>query len=228
MSQTESPFKTSGIVALTDADGDALYGRVIGESLLSETNDRLVRLRLRAIFGGGTGKFLGATGAATVEGAAYFLTELNGTATWSLEGHLTLPHPVEVVFDSELEINTQENSLVIRGDGFSEALGELQYTFEGNVDLDSLPASVSGQATLTDADGDQLVTGSDAALGWVSPQPDASMLALRQTLAFTYGTGKFTNASGSISTEGTGVLLEEDEERLFGSVSLKLQGGLRR
>jgi hypothetical protein len=85
-----TPFPIVGVTTIKDADGDELYATTTGTVTPAKHDPTLVRLDYDYVFTGGTGKFRRASGRAHVFGCAVFQTALTGTASWCMEGRLSL------------------------------------------------------------------------------------------------------------------------------------------
>lgn len=87
---SSAPYPIDGTTTFTDLDGDELHARTTGHVIPNDKDPTLVELDYRCAFTGGTGKFVGASGNARVLGAAVFVDQVSGTASWCLDGDLSL------------------------------------------------------------------------------------------------------------------------------------------
>jgi hypothetical protein len=77
---------------LTSSDGaDSLEFDAEGTATFDPTNPLFANITYQVSFVGGTGKFVGAKGKATMEVTAMFTSQLAGLANWTMKGVVTTP-----------------------------------------------------------------------------------------------------------------------------------------
>ena len=92
----EQPIRIVSTVpwTLTSSDGvNSLRFGAEGIATLDPVNPLFANLTYNVKFVGGTGRFAGATGTATMEVTAEFTSQLGGLANWTMRGVVITPQP---------------------------------------------------------------------------------------------------------------------------------------
>jgi len=82
------PLALAGSAIFMAADGTTLKAALVGEGTPDPASARFLNFHYRATFNGGSGPLANARGEGDINGAALFVTELSGKATWKLKGHI--------------------------------------------------------------------------------------------------------------------------------------------
>ena len=86
------PFKVSGTMQLTSADGSsAIQTEVKGWVISDPASPAFGDFHYDVVITGGEGKFAGARGKAEIDGAGLFTSDHSGKATWLLKGVVLTP-----------------------------------------------------------------------------------------------------------------------------------------
>ena len=78
----------TGSAIFTAADGTTLRAALVGEGPPDPASAKFLNFHYHVTFGGGSGPFANARGEGDINGAALFVTELSGKATWKLKGQV--------------------------------------------------------------------------------------------------------------------------------------------
>lgn len=84
----DQPIALTGSAVFTAADGTTLKAALVGEGTPDPAGAKFLNFHYHATFSGGSGPFANARGEGDINGAALFVTDFSGKATWTMKGYV--------------------------------------------------------------------------------------------------------------------------------------------